>query len=57
VAAGLDVASIAWLAWDPTFNLLLVAALLSFPWPLAASIALMRMGRPAPRSHRGPTAD
>jgi hypothetical protein len=57
VAAGLDVASIAWLAWDPTFNLLLVAALFSFPWPLAASIALMRMGRPAPRSHRGPTAD
>jgi hypothetical protein len=45
-AAGISVLSVAWLIWDPAFNLLLLAAALGFLWLFATSIALMRTTQP-----------
>jgi hypothetical protein len=39
---GLSVLSIAWLIWAPAFNLLLLAAGLTFLWLFATSIVLIR---------------
>jgi hypothetical protein len=45
-AAGISVLSVAWLIWDPAFNLLLLAAALGFLWLFATSIALLRTTQP-----------
>lgn len=48
VSAGLGLASVASLVWDPAFTLLLLAALLSFSWLFATSIALVGEARERP---------
>jgi hypothetical protein len=44
--AGLSMLSVAWLIWDPAFNLLLLADALGFLWLFATSIALLRTTHP-----------